>query len=103
MQWCERRFAKRRGQFVQVMPYLVYSAVLRLRQLPGGGGECVFFEEEAHFVAAGEEVVVADVRVFFSGGESGHGVVGEGERGEHLVCFGEEGGDGAGGEGIGDE
>ena len=103
MQRCEGRSAERRAQFVQVMPYLVDGAVLGLRQFSGGGGEGVLFEEEAHFVAAREEVVVADVRVFFSGREFRHGVVGEGERGEHLVRFGKEGGDGAAGEGIGDE
>ena len=30
-------------------------------------------------------------------------MVGEGERGEHLIGFGEEGGDGGGGKGVGDE
>ena len=48
------------------MAYFVYGAVLWLGQF-AGAGEGVFFEEEADFVAAGEEVVVADVGVFFSG------------------------------------
>ena len=48
------------------MSYFVYSAVLRLGQF-SSAGECVFFEEKADFVAAGEEVIVADVGVFLSG------------------------------------
>ena len=66
MQWCECGSTELRRQFVQVVADFVYSAVLWFGQF-SGAGECVFFEEEADFVAAGEEVVVADVRVFFSG------------------------------------
>lgn len=45
--------AERRGQFVQVVADFVDGAVLGLREVPRGGGEGVFFEEEAHLVAAG--------------------------------------------------
>ena len=81
MQRCECGFAEWRGQLVEVVSYFVYGAVLWLGQF-SGGGECVFLEEETDFVAAGEEVVVADVRGVFSSGKFGHGVVGEGEGGE---------------------
>lgn len=48
------------------------------RRGEGRGG--TFFEEKTYLIAAGEEVVVADVLVVaFAGGEFGHGVVGEGE------------------------
>ncbi|KAF4231901.1 hypothetical protein CNMCM8980_005167 [Aspergillus fumigatiaffinis] len=45
----------------------------------GGGGEGVWFEEEADFVSGVQEVVVADVGVIFvgfvvAGGEFGEGV-----------------------------
>ena len=99
---CECGFAKWWRQFVEVVSYFVYGAVLWLGQL-SRAREGVFFEEEPDLVAAGEEVVVADVSVVLAGGKSGHRVVGEGERGEHLFRFGEEGGDGGGGEGVGDE
>lgn len=63
----------------------------------GGDGERTFLEEEADLVAAGQEVVVADVlAVALAGGEFRHGVVGEGDGVEHAFRFGEEGGDGVG-------
>lgn len=84
------------------MSDLVDGAMLRLGQF-ASAGEGVFFEEEADFVAAGQEVGVADVGGFFSGGEFGHGVVGEREGGEHFIRLGEESGHGGGGEGVGDD
>lgn len=66
MQRCECRFSKLRRQFVEVVAYFVDSAVLWLGQF-ASAGEGVFFEEKSDFVAAGEEIVVADVRVVFSG------------------------------------
>ena len=102
VQWCEGRFAELGGEFVEVVSDFVDGAVFGFRQF-AGGGKGVFFEEEADFVAASEEVIVADVRGFFPGGEFGHGVVGEGKGGEHVVCFREECGDGGGVKGVGDE
>lgn len=51
---------------MEVVAYFVDSAVFRLGQFPSAG-KGVFFEEKSDFVAAGEEVVVADVRVIFPG------------------------------------
>ena len=70
-----------------------------------GRRDGTFFEEEADLVAAGEEVVVADVRFAAAGagGEARHRVGGEGDGGEEVVRLGEQGGDGAGGEGVGDD
>ena len=61
---------------MEVVSDFVYGAVFGLGQLSGRGGEGVFFEEKSHFVAAGEEVVVAYVGGLFAGGEFGHGVIG---------------------------
>ena len=68
--------AEGRGQLVEVVADFVDGAVFGLGEVSGRGGEGVLFEEEAHFVAAGEEVVVAYVGGLFAGGEFGHGVVG---------------------------
>ena len=51
------------------------------------GRESGFLEEEADFVAGGEEVVVADVGGGFAGGEFGEGVGGKGEVVEEGVRF----------------
>lgn len=60
------------------------------------GLECVFFEKEADFVARGEEVVVTNVRfvVVSTCRELGQRVVGEVERGQHLMRVIEERGAG---------
>lgn len=87
---------------MQVMSYFIDRAVFRLKEVAGGGVESVLFEEEADFVAGGEEVVVADVGIIV-GGEFGHGMVGDGEGGEHLLGFVEEGGGCCGGEGGRDD
>lgn len=77
---------------------------LGLNWVRRGRGGHTFFEEEADLVAAGQEVVVADVLVVAAaGGELGHGMVGERDVVEHVLRFGEEGGDGAGVQGVGDD
>lgn len=63
---------------MQVVADFVDGAVFWFDE-DAAGGEGVFFEEIADFVAGGQEVVVADVGVVFAGGELGHGVVGDGE------------------------
>lgn len=97
--------AKGRTQLVQVVADLVDGAVLGFREGAGGGVEGVFFEKEADLVARSQEVVIADVG-FVAGGagrEFGHGVVGEGEGGEHVLRFLQEGGGGGGVESVGDD
>lgn len=69
------------------------------------GAKGVLLEEEADFVARGEEVVVAYVvgAVLPAGGEFCQGAGGDVEGGEEGVGFVEEVGDGGGGEGRGDD
>ena len=60
---------------MEVVADFVYGAVFGFCEGTCCGGEGGFFEEEADFVAGGEEVVVADVGGGFAGGEFGHWVV----------------------------
>lgn len=95
---------ERRAQRVQVVADLVDGALLGLGEV-AAGVKGVLLEKEAHLVARGEEVVVADVvgAVGAAGGELGERVGGEVEGGEERVGFGEQRGDGGGGEGGGDD
>ena len=95
--------AEGRRQRVQVVADLVDGEGLRLGERPRGGVEGVFLEEEADFVARGEEVAVGDVGGGLAGGEAREGVRGEREGGEEVLRFGEEGGGGGGGEEGGEE
>ena len=88
---------------MQVVPDFVDSFLFWFSKFAGRGVKGGFFEEKADLVAAGEEVVVADMGGGFSGGELGHGVRGEGEGGEERVGFGEESRDSGGGDGVGDD
>lgn len=98
-QACERR-----AQGVQIVADLVDGALLGLGEV-AVSVKGVLLKEEADLVARGEEVVVADVvrAVGAAGGEFCERVDGQVQVGEEGVCFGEEGGDGGGGEGRGDD
>ena len=60
---------------MEVMGDFVHGAVFWFCERACCWGEGVFFEEEADFVAGGEEVGVADVGGVFAVGEFGHGMV----------------------------
>ena len=86
-----------RDFFVQGVADLVDCEVFWFGKLTGLGVEGVFFEEEADFIAGGEEVVVADVFVCGGGSlivgagyEAGHWVVCDGEVAEEGLGLGEE-------------
>ena len=88
---------------MQVVSNLVDCFFFGLGEVSRGGVEGGFLEEKADLVAAGEEVVVADVGGGFAGGELGQGVRGEGEGGEEGVGFGKESCDRGGGDGVRDD
>ena len=99
-----------RDFFVQGVADLVYCELFWLGELTGLGVEGVFFEEEADFVAGGEEVGVADVffcgrgaSVVGAGDEAGHWVVCDGEVAEEGLGLGKETGAGFFGEVVRDE
>lgn len=54
---------------MQVVPDFIDSFFFRFGEFAGRRVEGGFFEEEADLVAAGEEVLVADVSGGFAGGE----------------------------------
>lgn len=89
---------------MQVVADLVDGALLGLGQV-ALSIKGVLLEKEADLVAAGEEVVVADmvVAVVAAGGEAGHGVISQREAGEETVCLVEEGLHGGRAQGIRDD
>lgn len=66
---------ERLTQPMQIVPNLVDGTLLGLGEVTLGV-EGVLLEEEAHLVAAGQEVLVADVLGRGARGEARHGVVG---------------------------
>ena len=100
---CQRRLAKSRRETVQAVADLVDGARFGFGE-DAIGRESGFLEEEADFVARGEEVVVADVGGGFAGREFGEGVGREREVVEEGVGFLQErGGRGGVDEGGNDE
>ena len=99
---CQRRLAKGRRQTVQVVADFVDGAGFGF----GEGAvwrEGGFLEEEADFVAGGEEIVVADVRGGFTCGKLGQRVGGKRKVVEEVVGFSQEGGGCGGADEGGDD